>query len=210
MPGSSARRRGRPRSRARDRELLAAAQELLAEVGYDRLTVDAVASRCGAGRTTVYRRWPGKEALVADAVAALRWDQRVPDTGDLRSDLLALATAWSSDDAKRDAVVSGLVTAMAQDADLRVRVEEVIGAPRAAAFREIVDRAAQRGDITRRANMEMIGALFPAMALHRLAVRALPVDRDFVTSVIDEVILPLLVRRAGDGTDGAASDDGHA
>ena len=81
-------RPGRPRSTERDRQLLEAAQDLLVEVGYDRLTIDAVANRVGAGKATVYRRWPNKTAMVVDAVEALHRPHPPPGTGSLRSDLL--------------------------------------------------------------------------------------------------------------------------
>lgn len=194
MASRAAVRAGRPRSLERDRDLLTAARSLLAEVGYERMTLEAVASRCGAGRTTVYRRWPGKEQLVADALSGLRWDGPVPDTGDLRSDLLALAEAWSGEDAERDAVVCGLVSAMAHDDELQTLVEEVVGRPRSVAFREIVERAVERGDVARPRSWTLVEAVVPALAFHRLALQSRPVDRTFITSVIDEVLLPLLTR----------------
>ena len=62
---------GRPSDPAIDAELLRAAQDLLIEEGFDRLTMDAVARRCGASKATIYRRWPSKTALVVAAAAAL-------------------------------------------------------------------------------------------------------------------------------------------
>src|SRR3954468_25112873 len=87
--------RGRPRDPRRRQAILDAAVHLLAEVGYDRATVEAVAARAGVSKPTIYRRWPGGKAeIVADAIRAKRADGAVlPDTGSLRGDLLAMLRA---------------------------------------------------------------------------------------------------------------------
>src|SRR5436190_9302367 len=73
----------------REQEILDAALEVLGEVGYDRLTMDAVAQRAKASKATLYRRWNSKATLVVDALASQKTTPPVPDTGDLRTDLLA-------------------------------------------------------------------------------------------------------------------------
>lgn len=79
---------GRRRSEESHVAILVATRELLAEVGYLRLTVEGVAARAGVGKTTVYRWWPSKSALVLEAVAAARAPQPTA-TGDLRTDVRA-------------------------------------------------------------------------------------------------------------------------
>src|SRR6185437_11527321 len=84
--------RGRPRDPQRRQAVLDAALALIAEVGYDRTTVDAIAHRAGVSKPTLYRRWPhGKPELVADAIRDRHAEiNQTPDTGSLRGDLLAL------------------------------------------------------------------------------------------------------------------------
>lgn len=185
---------GRPRDTRRDRDLLSAAQDVLAEVGYDKLSMEAVASRVGAGRATVYRRWRDKSELVIDAIAALHWDTPAPNTGALRMDLLALGAAYFEADPRRDAVFAGVLTAMVRDAELRRAVERSVAAPRRDAFATIVRHAIQRGEVVPTTDYGFIGQLFPAMTFHQLIMRAQPVDREFVISVIDDLIIPLLTR----------------
>src|SRR3954451_7303832 len=87
---------GRPRDETRDAVILTATLQVLAEVGYDRLTIDAVATKAKASKATVYRRWTGKATLVVDAIQTLKpkpaGDGEVPcywpDTGSLRGDLI--------------------------------------------------------------------------------------------------------------------------
>ena len=74
----------------RDAAICDATLALLAEVGYDRMSMDAVAARAKASKATIYRRWPGKQELVLDAVRSRAPGMAVPeDTGSLRGDLLA-------------------------------------------------------------------------------------------------------------------------
>lgn len=183
---------GRPRNADLDRDLLLATQSLLAEVGYDRLTIDAVAGHCGTAKTTVYRRWPGKPELVADAIALLHSIDPVPDTGDLRADLVALAAAWHDPDSRRDAVVGGLLTAMNREPALREAVRAAITTPHLDAFAAIVARAADRGEIATGHDLGLIGSLFPALTFHRITVQAEPVDSAFIERVIDGLVLPAL------------------
>ncbi len=84
------RRRGRPREADRTDAILQAALALLEEDGYDQLHVQRVAERARVGLATIYRRWPTKQALVAEAVRCKDMSDEVPETGDPRADLAAV------------------------------------------------------------------------------------------------------------------------
>src|ERR1700685_4779382 len=88
---------------SRDAALRDAALELLAEIGYDRLTIAAVAARAKASKMTIYRRWSGKAELVVDALSCLRQPGEVPDTGSLRGDLQGLGGGAGNSDGRFDA-----------------------------------------------------------------------------------------------------------
>lgn len=81
---------GRPRDPTRDHAIAAAVVDLLAEVGYPRLTVDAVAARAGVAKTTLYRRWPTKQEMVLAIVDAHLPRAELPDTSDPVADMRAL------------------------------------------------------------------------------------------------------------------------
>src|SRR5579859_7628960 len=84
---------GRPRAEDRTPAILEAAKELMGEVGYDRLRIQDVADRAGAGLATLYRRWPTKQALVADAICYHAEALLPPVLDDPRADLLAVYRA---------------------------------------------------------------------------------------------------------------------
>lgn len=81
---------GRPRSEKSHQAMLQATLELLAEDGFDGMSIDAIASRAKVGKTTIYRRYTNKEELVADALDLNQEEVIIPDTGTLWGDLEAL------------------------------------------------------------------------------------------------------------------------
>src|SRR5580658_2329777 len=87
------RRPGRPRSERAERAILDAALELFAESGVAGVCMEAVAARAGVGKATIYRRWPGKEDLLLDALAALRMPLPTPQGRSVRADLITLVDA---------------------------------------------------------------------------------------------------------------------
>ena len=89
MTDAQQRRPGRPRSPQTEQAILDAALQLLAEEGVQGMSVEGVAARAGVGKTTIYRRWPNKDALILDALRLLKPPIIEFDTGDLRSDITA-------------------------------------------------------------------------------------------------------------------------
>ena len=177
----------------RDEALRQAALELVAEIGYDRLTIDAVAARVKASKATVYRRWTSKAELVADAFACSAFAHvEPPDTGNLRSDLLALAEQiWlTNEPVPRSAVMAGMLSAMLANPELRDALQTETAPPAMATA--IVERAVARGDIPAPRELETILAVIPGMCMFRLLKTGVTPDRRFFESVLDAVILPAL------------------
>ena len=94
-----ARRPGRPRSEQADRAIIDAALSLFAESGPEGLCIERVAARAGVGKATIYRRWPGKEDLLLDAIAALKTPLPEPAGRSAREDLVALLGAMCEETA---------------------------------------------------------------------------------------------------------------
>ena len=191
---SSARRSpGRPVNPAIDEQLLGATQDLLVEEGFERLTMDAVARRCGASKATLYRRWPSKTALVVAAAAALLVPPEVPDTGDLREDLLACGRAYLQREGRNAQVLAAVLTASQHDAALRDAASDALGAPYGGLFEKVLSRAVDRGVVADHVDVETLAEVFPAIAYQRLAARGLLLVEHDVTRVIDGALLPALL-----------------
>jgi AcrR family transcriptional regulator len=190
---------GRKRDHTRDPEILDVTLEVLAECGYDGLTIDMVAARAKAGKATLYRRWPSKAELVIDAVACMKQAQYrledLPDTGSLRGDLVAMVRPPTLEDAERKMKVMGAVVSMlSRDPQLADAVNEAISEPRARLNRLFFDRAIERGEIAPRSDAELdqIAHIGPSMAAYRTLVQRQPMDRDFAIGLIDTIVLPAL------------------
>jgi AcrR family transcriptional regulator len=183
---------GRPLDASRDVALREAALELLAEIGYDRLTIDAVAARARASKTTIYRRWSGKAELIVDALHRQKASRPVPDTGSLRGDLEAIAQGWASTDSHFDAqCIIGLITALAHDGELRQVFREQLIDPGRTGLRQVFERAVIRGEVDAHRDLDLLVSVLPALVMQHLLIFGEIPNADFAEQVIHEVILPL-------------------
>ncbi|CAN5315890.1 TetR/AcrR family transcriptional regulator [soil metagenome] len=183
---------GRKRDHSRDPEILDAALDVLAEEGYDGMTIDMVAARAKAGKATVYRRWSSKGELVIDAIACMKAiPARLPDTGTLRGDLVAMIKPHTIEQAERKLkVMAGLMSMIMRAPELADAANAAIIEPRAAANRILLQRAIDRGEIAADSDIEMLSLLTPSMAAYHTMILRKPVDRAFLIKMIDEVLLP--------------------
>lgn len=185
---------GRPLNARIEADLLRATQDLLIEQGFERFTVDAVAKRCSASKATIYRHWPGKVALAVAATAALLPVPEVPDTGDLRADLVVCASAYVQED-RRIAVLASLLTAARYDPALRTAARDAIGSRVGGLFEHVLARAVSRGQVAKGVDIDIISEVLPAIAFHYVTALELPIDERLVLRVIDGVLLPALRAR---------------
>ncbi|GAA2223423.1 TetR/AcrR family transcriptional regulator [Herbiconiux moechotypicola] len=195
---------GRRRDHSRDPEILAAALDVLAEEGYEGMTIDMVASRARAGKATLYRRWPSKAELVIDAVACMKRDHLtqspLPDTGTLRGDLIAMIKPHAVEDAERKAqIMAGLASVLSRSPELSGVIEQAIVEPRAEVNRTLLRRSIARGEARADCDVETIALISPSMAAYRTLILRKPIDREFLVSLIDGVILPAAGIVGGDG-----------
>jgi len=183
----------------REREILQVTLEVLAELGYDKLTLDAVAARARASKATLYRRWSSKAELVAEALAAMKHHPEPPDTGSLAGDFAVL-----TDDAHsggemgvRPELLCGLATAMGRDAELRDSVRQQFIEPQLAVLVGVLKRAQARGEIAADVDVELFATLIPALAFYRLTFADLTCEPfDLARQVVNQIILPALQSRS--------------
>lgn len=191
---------GRPLDARRDADLRQAALELVAEIGYDKMTIDAVATRARAGKATVYRRWPSKAELVIDAfVNEALGAAELPDTGSLRGDLLALSSRlWNGPGpANRARVMAGLVSGLLTHPELRQAMDSISGPPYTLVL-EIFGRAVGRGEIPAPLDVALIGSIIPSLCMFHLVTTGEPPTVAFLEAVIDDVVLPASRAAGGD------------
>lgn len=183
----------RPRVTAdREQEIYQAALELVAQHGYDRLTLDAVAQHANASKATLYRRWGSKAGLVVEALCQAQPVLDDIDTGTLRGDLLALVKAKAGYfDQERISVLSALVTALHRDPEFGEAFRSRFMAERQGPALLMFDRARDRGEIAGEVDLDLLASVIPAMLVFHLSVGGhdQPIEQLAMT-IIDQLVLP--------------------
>ncbi len=206
------RRPGRRRDDSKDDAILDATRELLVERGFENMTMDAVAERAGAGKATVYRRWPSKVQLTVDAIVCHRQVvttvDDVPDTGSLRGDLLSIHQEKTRVDT--DGLMSGLSAIVRADPQVAAVFQQKFVAARTGLMRGLLERARLRGEIPADRDLDMIATVGPAMLAYRKVITGGSVDQAFLLRLVDDVLIPLATGATGEigpagGATGATS-----
>lgn len=174
----------------REGEILDAAVHLLHQVGYDRLTMDAVARHAHAGKATLYRRWESKQSLVVDALIRSKHAAPTedPDTGSLRGDLIGLFCTGHG--LVASSTLAAVMTAIQTDPAFGREFRERFLAPKRAVMRAVFDRAADRGELAAGIDPELVGPALAAILLHRRYILGEDVTDAVVVRVVDQIILP--------------------
>lgn len=188
--------RGQPRRRGE--ELYAAIFEAtlaeLAEVGYSRLAMERIAARAGASKASLYRRWPNRAELVIAALGHhYGGPEPTPDTGSLRGDVLALLRLGA---ARLNGIFGvaarGLMAETLTDPDRTASVRSGMFTSRNRIMREILDRAAARGEIRPAAITPQLIGLAPGLVDYHFLMFGAPIPDDVLTGIVDNILLPLL------------------
>jgi AcrR family transcriptional regulator len=190
----------RGRSEMREEAILLATLELLAEVGYDQMTMDAVAARARSSKATIYRRWPGKAELVVTAVKRHAGSPAMAptDSGSLREDLLAVLHVMRSSLTGQDAdLILGLMIAMRRDVELARTVRSQVVDDKREVFGTVIARAVARGDLPATVDHALFVEISSAMLFSRLFITGEPLDDIFICHLVDAVLLPLLDHQSG-------------
>ncbi|MFJ6993802.1 TetR/AcrR family transcriptional regulator [Streptomyces sp. NPDC003090] len=190
---------GRPRDSRVDVAVAAAVRELLAEVGYARLTMAEVASRAGVGKAAIYRRHATKQEMIFDVLLPDSFLATAPDRGSLRADLAAvLAEVVDGMAAPPPGTIPGLLADIHADPALRARFEEKYLHAQRRTLTGILDRAAARGELAARPdpaalNALLVGPVFAWLFLLSESPERLPA----LTSALLDAALALTAPGAG-------------
>jgi AcrR family transcriptional regulator len=186
---------GSSRGEAREQAILDAALDLIGEVGYDRMSMDGLAARAQASKATIYRRWPGKAQVVAEAIRRRACPDvaAAPDTGCMRGDLLAaMRTKCDTMTGEDGPLLIGLLVAARKDAELAELLHAQIRDGSELLLAAIFDRAVDRGELPDGPDLALVRELVPALILQRLIFGDQLTDDAFVAHVIDDFVLPWL------------------
>ena len=163
---------GRPRSERSHQAIVVATLELLAEHGFQQLTMEQVARRAGVGKATIYRRWPAKADLVKDAIRYFAADFPVPDTGSLAGDYGALSAALLAVARDRNAalLMPRLLSEVASDPEMHAVFSEWLVEPRRAILRTVLRRAIERGELRADADPELLIDMLVGPVIYRFII----------------------------------------
>ena len=192
----------------REQEIFRATLEALGEVGYDRLTMDAVAAKAKASKATLYRHWTNKVSLVIEALQHSKAPQGVPDTGSLREDLrAAFCGVGGLSDAESVSTFSSVLTAITRDEEFAAAFRRDVIGPKLAFSKEIWRRAQERGELRDDVDLDLLEPALAGIVLHRVFIMGEAPTEDVITRVIDQIILPAATRAPASHRDSEQDKD---
>jgi AcrR family transcriptional regulator len=197
---TTAPRTGRPRSAAADAAILEATRAALVELGWSKLTLGDVATRAGVAKTTLYRRWAGKNELVVDAVAVLFDELELPDRGSLAADIEGVVLQFAAllNRPETATALMAVVAESTRDEPLRERIRTSIVDRQKRLVVEGRARATARGELPPESDPEVAARtadlIFDVVAgavVHRTLVSAEPADEEWVRAFTQMLLLGL-------------------
>ncbi|MGE6761754.1 TetR/AcrR family transcriptional regulator [Corallococcus interemptor] len=184
------------RSERSRQAILTAAVELVGEVGYARVSVEAIAARAGVGKQTIYRWWPSKGAVVLDAFVELSGGSQpvaLPDTGNLKADLREVlrATVKELTDPRFELPSRALTAESQMDPALSQQFVEAVLRPHLKALQERLRSAQRAGQVAKGVDLDVAVELFVGPLFHRWLLRTAPLTSAYADTVADLAIAAL-------------------
>lgn len=178
-----------PRVARSHKAVIEATFELLYETGAGGFSVDEVARRSGVAKTTIYRHWPSREALVIDACSQIASEQVIPDTGSLDGDLTAILTfiADQLQTANWAAVLPSIVD-LAEREPRFADVHRAIQHGHAAPLREVLQRAIDAGQLSPEADLPTIVAGLLGPLFYRRWFSREAIDARFIATIVERAL----------------------
>jgi AcrR family transcriptional regulator len=197
-PAPGPRPPGRPRSERAEKAIIEATLALLVEEGgVGGVTIEAVAARAGVGKTTIYRRWPNKEALIIDALASLKEPEPVLGGVSVRDDLVALARTLGVEKGDRQRV--GVYWSVFGNGDrhpeLHQRFIRDVVEPRRERMRAVLRRGIETGELRQDIDIDLVMWLIMGAVVNRARAWGIgPVPEDFAERLVDTALRGLVPR----------------
>jgi AcrR family transcriptional regulator len=177
------------------RAILAAALDLVREVGYAKLSIEGIAARAGVGKQTIYRWWPSKGAVLFDAFLTLSEGQdgeveALPDTGDLEADLKLVlrATVAELNDPRYDEPMRALSTEIAHDPALAAAYAERLDGPLKQLKKERLRSAQRDGQLAEDLDLDVAIEMVWGPLLNRWLQRSGPLTLEYTDQVVETAL----------------------
>ncbi|GLW97700.1 TetR/AcrR family transcriptional regulator [Microtetraspora sp. NBRC 16547] len=172
--------------------ILAAARELISEMGYAKVSIEAIAARAGVGKQTIYRWWPSKGAVVFDSFLALSGNPEeegtaLPDTGDIEADLKLVMRATVAEFADPDfeAPIRALNSEIINDSDLAAQYREKLARPVDDAKKARLRSAQEAGQLAADADLDLVLEVLYAPLYQRWLHRSGPLTAEYADALVD-------------------------
>ncbi|MFI6770032.1 TetR/AcrR family transcriptional regulator [Streptomyces sp. NPDC050355] len=187
------------RSERSRRAIFDAALTLVGEVGYEKLTIEGIASRAGVGKQTIYRWWPSKAAVLLDAFTAgvdEDYEKGLPNTGDLAADLkfVLRATADEFNDPAFQAPYRALAAAGAGDEELSRSFVGRLLEPGTLVYVERLRAAQEAGQVADDIDVRVATEMLLSPFSQRWLMRTGELTHEFVDTLVDQVLRGLRPR----------------
>jgi AcrR family transcriptional regulator len=183
-------KRGARRDPKAHSAILDATLEVLHELGYGAVTIEGIAARAGVGKTTIYRWWPSKGALIGEALASRLSKGPEPETGDLESDLLRTieVTLTNYTGPGAEILLLAFAAHLDRDDDLLDSFREDFLEERRRHGRELLERAIARGELRSDADIDLMMDVWAGTVLYRGLIRGAPIDSGFTRRLVRMVL----------------------
>ncbi|MDL4817914.1 TetR/AcrR family transcriptional regulator [Actinomadura opuntiae] len=179
---------GRPRSERAEKAIIEATLDLLAaESGVAGVSIEAVAARAGVGKTTIYRRWPSKEALIVDALGTAKGEMPRPSGASAREDLTEIARTFAAERKKRySRCFWNVVGSAEKHPELYARYKQDVIEPRRAVIREVLRRGIGTGELRADLDVEVAISMLTGSLSTKTPQDAFP--EGYADTVVDALL----------------------
>ncbi|MFI5617594.1 TetR/AcrR family transcriptional regulator [Streptomyces sp. NPDC051567] len=186
---------GTRRNEASRKAILTSAFDLVGEVGFAKLSIEAIAARAGVGKQTIYRWWPSKGAVFFDAFLMLSEDQvsgypALPDTGDLEADLKSVlrATVGELNDPRYDEPMRALTTEIVHDPELAATYAERLREPMRRLKVDRLRKAQEAGQLDAGTDLDLAVEMLWGPLLNRWLQRTEPLTVEYADLVVETAL----------------------
>jgi AcrR family transcriptional regulator len=181
---------GRPRSEETRKLILSTAYQLLLEQGFKSVTVEGIALKSGVSKTTIYKWWPNKAAVVLDGFFdATEILLQVPETGSAKEDLFIqvnnLATFFTS---SKGRIIAELIAEGQFDANVAAEYQKRYFAPRRLITRSIMERGIEKGQMKSDIDIELLIDIIYAPIFYRLLITGDKIDTEYINNVLEQAL----------------------